>query len=126
MTNRLYDALLGRQSGSDRPFLLSSAGDVTSYADIDRQSARLANALAATGVQPGDRVAVQVEKSQAALALYLAALRVGAVFLPLNTAYTPDEIAYFVGDAEPAVVVCDPARRDPTRASAGSEWAVVI
>ena len=61
---------------------------------------------------PGDRVAVQVEKSPQAVLLYLACLRAGAIFLPLNTAYTPAEIEYFLGDAGAAVFVCDPARRE--------------
>ena len=58
------------------------------------------------GVKPGDRVAVQVEKSAEAIVLYLACLRAGAVYLPLNTAYTLAELEYFIGDAEPRVVVC--------------------
>ena len=119
MSNRLFDALLGGQAGSARPLLLPPDGAATTYADMDRHSARLANALAAAGVGPGDRVAVQVEKSAAALALYLAALRAEAVFLPLNTAYTPAEIGYFIADAEPALIVCDPARQGATRAVAG-------
>jgi len=81
----------------------------------------MANALTGLGVQPGDRVAVQVEKSVQAIILYLATLRAGAVFLPLNTGYTPAEIGYFLGDAEPQVFVCDPARqealREPTEAA---------
>ncbi len=75
----------------------------------------MANALTGLGVQPGDRVAVQVEKSVQAIILYLATLRAGAVFLPLNTGYTPAEIGYFLGDAEPRVFVCDPARQEALR-----------
>jgi malonyl-CoA/methylmalonyl-CoA synthetase len=63
-------------------------------------------------VKPGDRVAVQVEKSIEAVVLYLAAVRAGAVYLPLNTAYTLAELEYFVGDAEPKLVVCDPGKRE--------------
>src|SRR5690606_3343871 len=58
---------------------------------------------------PGDRVAVQVRKSAEALALYAACIQAGAIFLPLNTAYTPSEVEYFVGNAEPRLVVCDGA-----------------
>ena len=75
-------------------------------------SGRFANALVALGVKPDDRVAVQVEKSPEALLLYLGCIRAGAVFLPLNTAYTTAELDYFIGDAEPSLVVCDPARRE--------------
>ncbi|MEV9241998.1 AMP-binding protein, partial [Klebsiella pneumoniae] len=59
-----------------------------------------------SGVRPGDRVAVQVEKSPDAILLYLACVRAGAIFLPLNTAYTLNEVEYFVGDAEPRLVIC--------------------
>lgn len=112
MTNTLFDGLMGPHEGEDRDFLILPDGRRLSYDDIYRLSGRLANLLVAQGVQSGDRVAVQVEKSPDALALYLATVRAGAVFLPLNTAYTPAEIAYFVGDAEPALVVCDPAQAD--------------
>lgn len=110
MINTLYDALMAPHAGSQRDFLILPDGTRHSYDEIHRLSGRLANLLVAQGVTPGDRVAAQVEKSPQALALYLATVRAGAVFLPLNTAYTPAEIAYFVGDAEPALVVCDPAR----------------
>ena len=76
----------------------------------------MANALVGLGVKPGDRVAAQVEKSVEAIVLYLGTVRAGGVFLPLNTGYTPAEIEYFLGDAEPAVFVCDPARREALQA----------
>nr|WP_194305508.1 AMP-binding protein [Dietzia sp. DQ11-38-2] len=71
---------------------------------------RIAARLRADGVEPGDRVAMQVDKSPEAIALYLATLQVGGVFLPLNTAYTGPEVDYFLGDATPRVLVCTPAR----------------
>ena len=83
-----------------------------SYGDLERGTARFANALVALGVEPGDRVAVQVEKSIEALMLYLGTVRAGAVFLPLNTAYTPAEVEYFLTDAEPRVFVSDPSRAE--------------
>ncbi len=110
MSNTLFDALFARHATSTKPLLILPSGETISYAQMNAMSARLANLLVAKGVKPGDRVAVQVEKSPQALALYLAALRAGAVFLPLNTAYTAPEVAYFVGDAEPAMVVVDPAK----------------
>ena len=79
-----------------------------SWRDLDHASARLANLLASLDLPAGSRIAVQVEKSVEALLLYLATLRAGHVFLPLNTAYQSAEIAYFVGNAEPAVFVCTP------------------
>lgn len=77
-----------------------------SWRDLDRASAMIANLFDALKLEPGARIAVQVEKSVEAMMLYLATLRAGYVFLPLNTAYQQAEIEYFVGNAEPAVVVC--------------------
>tara|TARA_R110000824_G_scaffold118960_15_gene272390 strand:+ start:85037 stop:86575 length:1539 start_codon:yes stop_codon:yes gene_type:complete len=83
-----------------------------SFADLQANVARYASLIAELRVMPGDRVAVQVEKSPEALFLYLACLRGGFVFLPMNTAYRTDEVDYLVGNAEPALMVCDPARED--------------
>ena len=80
-----------------------------SWRDLDHASARIANLLASLHLPDQSRIAVQVEKSVEAMVLYLATLRAGHVFLPLNTAYQSSEIAYFIGNAEPAVVVCTPA-----------------
>ncbi len=79
-----------------------------SWRDLERGTAMMANLLASLGLTPGARVAVQVEKSVEAMMLYLATLRAGYVFLPLNTAYQSAEIGYFLENAEPAVVVCSP------------------
>ena len=79
-----------------------------SWRDMDAATARIANLLAGMQLPPGSRVAVQTEKSVEALMLYLGVLRAGYVYLPLNTAYQTAEIEYFVGNAEPAVVVCAP------------------
>jgi malonyl-CoA/methylmalonyl-CoA synthetase len=93
----------------DAPFLLLPGGEVLLYRDLPRRTARLANTFARHGVSRGDRIALQADKSVEALLVYLAALRVGAVFLPLNPAYTTSEVAYFLEDAEPALLICDPA-----------------
>ena len=84
------------------------AGATYSWRDLERSTAMLANLLASLGLPAGSRIAVQTEKSVEALMLYLAVLRAGYVFLPLNTAYQSAEIEYFIGNAEPAVVVCSP------------------
>lgn len=81
-----------------------------SWADLDSVSSRIAHLLTDLGLSPGARVAVQIEKSPEALMLYLACLRAGYVYLPLNTAYTAAELAYFLGDAEPELLVLDPGR----------------
>ncbi|NHB78424.1 AMP-binding protein [Rhodobacter calidifons] len=80
------------------------------YAELLAETGRLANFLGALGLRKGDRLLVQVEKCAAVLSLYLACLRAGVVFLPVNPGYTPSETAHFLGDAEPAVAVADPGR----------------
>jgi malonyl-CoA/methylmalonyl-CoA synthetase len=115
MGNHLFDLIRARIPAPDARFALIDDGRIFSYADMVAASGRYAGALVALGVKPGDRVAVQVEKSIEALMLYLGAVRAGAIFLPLNTAYTPAEIEYFLGDAEPAVFVCDPAKAQALR-----------
>src|SRR5437762_7767723 len=90
------------------PCLLIPDGPVIHYDQLDAASARIAHALIHAGCTPGDRVAAQVDKCWEALALYLACLRAGLVYLPLNTAYQKGELKYFFGDAEPRVIVCRP------------------
>jgi malonyl-CoA/methylmalonyl-CoA synthetase len=108
MTNHLFDAI--RKAAVDRNaiFIQTPGGRGWSYGDMVDFSGRLAARLVELGVKPGDRVAVQVEKSPEALMLYLACVRAGAVYLPLNTAYTLAELDYFIGDAEPRLVVVAP------------------
>ena len=111
MNANLYARIRAAMPNPAKTFIETGTGRRLDYGEVDAMSGRTANTLAALGVAPGDRVAVQVEKSPEALILYLACLRVGAVYLPLNTAYTVSEVDYFLGDAEPALVVCDPERR---------------
>ncbi len=91
---------------------LLCTGDDTSltWSDVDLRSAAISSLLGSLGIEPGDRVSVQVEKSPESLCLYLACLRGGFVFHPLNMAYTTAELEYFLNNAEPAAVVCDPER----------------
>jgi len=112
MNANLFDRLERSIADLTKTAITTPGGDTISYADLIALSGRLANVLAARGVKPGDRVAVQVEKSVPALVLYLATVRAGAVYLPLNTAYTLAELEYFIGDAEPSLVVCDPDKRE--------------
>ena len=109
--SNLFERLLADKAGSERLAVETPGGLRMSFRELAEASGRMSNALAALGVRPGDRIAVQVEKSLTNLVLYLASLRVGAVYLPLNTAYTLAEIGYFVGDAEPSLIVCDPSAR---------------
>ena len=112
MTNTVYDGLLGGADPVRRFAVIPGQGGAKnrhySYQDVFDVSARFANTLVSRGVRPGDRVAAQVPKSIEALMLYLGVVRAGAVFLPLNTAYTEAEVAYFIEDAEPRLFLCDP------------------
>jgi malonyl-CoA/methylmalonyl-CoA synthetase len=109
MTENLFAVFRARFPADPRtPFLILPDGRTVTYADMEAGTARIANLLVSLGVKTGDRVAMQVEKSPEAVFLYLACLRAGAVFLPLNTAYRADELDYFLEDAEPTVVICDP------------------
>ena len=92
----------------EQPCILHPGGTVIHYDDLDAMAARLAHVLVDAGCEKGDRVAAQVDKCWQALALYLACLRAGLVYLPLNTGYQRSELAYFFGDAEPRVIVCAP------------------
>src|SRR2546423_11820559 len=106
--SRLFDSL-------DDPSRLAIEmldGTRISYGDLIARAGQMANVLVARGVKPGDRVAAQTEKSVPALVLYLATVRAGAVYLPLNTAYTLNELDYFISDAAPSLVVCDPSKAD--------------
>ena len=86
--------------------LETADGKAWTYGDIDALAQRMATVLLDQGVVVGDRVLAQIDKSVAAVALYLACLRVGAAYVPLNTAYTAGELDYFVADAQPALCVC--------------------
>ena len=125
MTNHLFDEIRARMPDANATFVRLPDHRIFSYGDVLDVSARFANALVALGVTPGDRVAVQVDKSLEALMVYLACVRAGAIFLPLNQAYTPAEIEYFLGDAKPAVFVCDPAKAESLAAVAKSAGATL-
>ncbi len=109
MANPLYDALFGKHEGKDTPFLHLLDGTTLTHASFVRNAARIAHVLTSLGLEPGDRLAMQVEKSAEALALYAACVQAGVIFLPLNTAYTADELSYFIENSGAKVVVCDSA-----------------
>ncbi|MGL4324693.1 MAG: malonate--CoA ligase [Beijerinckiaceae bacterium] len=111
-SNHLFDAIFASGFDRGRVFLYLPSGETLTYGALYDASGQMANALRAAGVTAGDRVAVQVEKTPQKLMLYLACLRTGAIFLPLNTAYTAAEVSYFLGDAEPRIFVCDGAKHD--------------
>ena len=92
------------------PCIVVPNGPVVHYGELAALSARIAHALVEAGCRPGDRIAVQTDKLWTVLPLYLAALRAGLVYLPLNTGYQRAELDYFFGDAEPRVIVCGSER----------------
>jgi malonyl-CoA/methylmalonyl-CoA synthetase len=109
MSANLYELFESRFPADRKsPLLLLDSGSVVTYAEAHATSARYARLLASRGVRPGDRVAVQVEKSPEALLLYLACLRAGFVYLPLNSAYHEGEVRYFLENAKPRAVVAQP------------------
>src|SRR3981081_4030336 len=108
LISRLFDSL----DDASCLAIETADGQRISYGDLIARGGQMANVLVNRGVKPGDRVAAQTEKSVPGLVLYLATVRAGAVYLPLNTAYTLNELEYFIGDAEPSLVVCDPSKAD--------------
>ncbi|MAT94465.1 MAG: malonyl-CoA synthase [Halioglobus sp.] len=111
----LYAAYAANFPGPQAVLLTAVDGREYTYADAEAESARVANLLCELGLQPGDRVTVQVEKSPQNLFLFLGVLRAGMTYHPLNTAYTDDELAYFLADAAPSLVVCDSTRYEALR-----------
>ncbi|MDG2199478.1 MAG: malonyl-CoA synthase [SAR324 cluster bacterium] len=112
MTNPLYYSFFERHRDSDALLMILENGSRLSYRAFLETASRFANALVEIGVQPGDRVVLQVPKSAEALAIYAACIQSGSVMVPLNTGYTPAEVDYFVGDAQPKLVICDPKRQE--------------
>ena len=115
MANILYDALFGKHANRDTPFLWLEDGTKVTHASFLNLTAQFAYVLTDAGLSVGDRVAVQIEKSGASLAIYAACVQAGFVFLPLNTAYTTDEVQYFVQNSGAKFLVCDPAKADALR-----------
>ncbi len=115
MTWNLYDRLLGSAHADQSICIEKEDGVTLTYAELAALSGRFANFLAGHGIGPNHRVAAKVEKSVEAVALYLATLRSGAVYLPLNTAYTAAETEYFIRDAQPSLIVCDPREASDLR-----------
>jgi malonyl-CoA/methylmalonyl-CoA synthetase len=111
---------------ADAPAIELADGKTWTYGELQDAVARLARRLVEVGVEPGDRVAVQVEKSPQALFTYLACFKAGAVYLPLNTAYTGPEVSYFLSDAKPRCFICDPRRADELAPIAGEAGVTAI
>jgi malonyl-CoA/methylmalonyl-CoA synthetase len=113
-------------AGPEVPCLLVPRGRIVHYDDLARESARIANALVEAGCRPGDRVAVQADKHWQVLALYLACLRAGLVYLPLNTGYQKRELQFFFDDAKPSAIVCRPETLGMVATIAGSATVLTV
>jgi malonyl-CoA/methylmalonyl-CoA synthetase len=127
--SNLYAALRAGLLSRPDAIVLEAAQRTWTGAELDRWVGRYSAALTRLGLQPGDRIAVQVEKSADNLALYLASLRVGAIYVPLNTAYQPREIEYFLSDATPRIFVAAPERigaLEPIATAAGVERCMTL
>jgi malonyl-CoA/methylmalonyl-CoA synthetase len=126
MPNPLYDRLFAPLADRHSPLITLAGGAAISGVEFLAMVHRAAAALRAQGVGTGDRVAVQIAKTPEALAVYGAAMATGAVFLPLNTAYTAAEVDYFVGDAAPKLLLADPARAETLTPIAAAHGAVML
>ncbi|MEP5090241.1 MAG: AMP-binding protein, partial [Paracoccaceae bacterium] len=111
MANPLYDALFRLHQGKTTPFLELADGTIIKHFAFLQMAAQYAHVLRHLGVETGDRVAVQAGKSPQALAVYAACVQAGFVFLPLNTAYTAHEVAYFVNNSGARVILCEDAKK---------------
>lgn len=112
INENLYLSLVGDNTPqlADKAFLLTPGREPLLYSELASHTGKLHSKLLDLGVSPGDRVVVQTQKSPEAVLLYLACLRVGAIYIPLNSAYTLNEIEYFLSDAQPQVFVCEPQK----------------
>ena len=118
MSGNLFSSFANTIPDRGRVFLLAGKREI-SFGHAFECAARFAHLLASRGVKRGDRVAVQVEKSPEAVFLYFACLRLGAIYVPFNPAYTADELIYLLSDAEPALVVCTPEKETAARSIFG-------
>jgi malonyl-CoA/methylmalonyl-CoA synthetase len=112
MTNPLYDALFAPHLGKQTPFIHVPDGQTLTHDAFLRMASKIAGALTEAGLVAGDRLALQVEKSPEALAVYAACVQKGIIFLPLNTAYTAVELEYFIDNSGAKLVICDPSNAD--------------
>ncbi|MFD1510212.1 malonate--CoA ligase [Lacimonas salitolerans] len=123
MGNPLYDTLFGRHAGQDTVFLHLPDGSTLTHDAFLRMAAQYAHQIVHCGLKAGDRLAVQIAKSPQALAVYAACAQTGVIFLPLNTAYTPAEVAYFQENSGAKLFLCDGKNADglaPVSANSGA------
>jgi len=125
MTNPLYDTLFGQHRGKTTPFIELADGTVITHSEYLELAAQYAHVFTRLEVKPGDRIAVQIGKSPQALAVYAACVQAGIVFLPLNTAYTAEEVSYFIENSGARVILCDDKRSEALEPIAEATGAVL-
>ena len=125
MSNPLYDALFGEHEDKSTPFLHLTNNKTVSHEEFLALAARIANTITHLGIMPGDRVAAQIKKSPETLALYAACVQAGFIFLPLNTAYTADELSYFIEDSGASLIICD-ADNHPSLSALGTRFDAAV
>ena len=116
MSQNIFSLFLQSVTDRQRPFLRVPGGRTFSYADAFNCAGRFAHVFRAHDLKKGDRIAIQVEKSPEALFVYLASLRIGAIYVPLNPAYTASELSLILEDAAPSLVICSPEKADAIQA----------
>ncbi len=127
MNKNFYALIESRAAGRAEKICLNcDNGSQFSNGDLLELTARISRYIRSEGLEPGDRLVVQVPKSAFAVALYLACLRSGVIYIPLNTSYTPEEVSYFLGDATPKLFICDPANQENLSAVATQHGASVL
>ncbi|MDA7425303.1 malonate--CoA ligase [Thalassococcus lentus] len=126
MNNTLYDALIAPHAQEEKPFLVCDDQSEVTFQGFVERAAQMAHVLAGQGMQPGDRVVVQAPKTADMLALYAGTVQAGCVFMPLNTSYTLAELTYFVTDATPKLIVCEPGSEEDIQQLAAKTGARVL
>ncbi len=127
MNSNFYSLIESRISSQPQKLCLDcDDGTRLKFSDLMELTARISTFLRMQDLQQGERLVVQVEKSAFAVALYLACIRTGIIYIPLNTGYTAAEVSYFLGDAKPALFICDPDKRDSLREVAEEYGALVL
>lgn len=121
MTNPIYEKLFGQHAGKQSPFLHLTNGKTITHDQFIKTIAQFAHVIQSNGLTAGDRLAAQIEKTPEALALYGACLQSGVIFLPLNTAYTPAELSYFVENSGAKLVVFD-SRNNETHQQVAAQF----
>ena len=122
--NYLYNILFKENELNEKPFLVNSQQEV-SFKNFHEIVNCISNLFTKNGLLPGDRVAVQADKNNLQLALYVATVKAGGVYLPLNTGYTTSELQYFIDDAEPKIIIVDNSKKESIKTISSGKQTVI-